>query len=69
MSDIILPGATGPQIVAHLRQHRPRLKALFVSGYSELPDDGAPNAAGKLRILEKPFSSAKLLRAVRAELA
>jgi PAS domain S-box-containing protein len=68
VSDIVLPGAAGPNIVQHIRSGRPGLKAIFVSGYSDLAALGS-DAVASLTIIEKPFRPEKILRAVRAELA
>ena len=68
VSDIILPGATGPHVVNRIRAKRPGLKALFVSGYND-PQSLAGADISNLRIIEKPFKPDRLLHAVRAELA
>ena len=68
VSDIILPGATGPSIVERIRRQRPELKALFVSGYND-PASLGSDAMADIRIIEKPFKPDRLLRAVRDELA
>ena len=59
VSDVVMPGLSGPQLYELLRQERPGLKVLFVSGYTgrQLPE-GAP-------YLEKPFSGTALARKVR----
>lgn len=69
VSDVIMPGASGPQVVEQLRRVRPGLRALFVSGYPEdaivhrgVLDDGVD-------FLPKPFSPAALLERVRVQVA
>lgn len=68
LSDVIMPGCNGPELVDQLLVIRPGLRVLFMSGYtgSELATrssmgDGAP-------LLEKPFSEATLIAAVVAVL-
>ncbi len=66
ITDIVMPHGTGAELAANLREAHPRLRVLFVSGYAEeemlqdLPD--GPNSA----FIQKVFSQADLLRAVRS---
>jgi CheY-like chemotaxis protein len=57
ITDLILPGATGPVIVERLRQRAPEVKVLLMSGYSEHPLLEAVHAAGE-PCLVKPFEIA-----------
>lgn len=63
VSDVVMPEMTGFQLVETLRESRPSLPALFVSGYVEdelerdLPEEGA-------RFLAKPFRPDDLTGAV-----
>lgn len=54
ITDLILPGATGPVIVEKLRQRAPAVKVLLMSGYAEHPLLDAAQAAGE-PCLVKPF--------------
>jgi len=58
VSDIVMPGMTGPQLCAELRVVRPELRCLLMSGYSD-------NLGGTPAGLSKPFSAAALADAVR----
>lgn len=65
LSDVVMPGASGPEVVAFLRTQRPGIQAIFMSGY---PDE----AIGKHGVLErgthflqKPFSSQVLRTKLR----
>jgi len=65
VTDVVMPGMDGPQLVSQLRVIRPALKALFISGYAEravvqhgLVPTGSP-------FLEKPFTPEQLLREIR----
>jgi PAS domain S-box-containing protein len=65
LSDVVMPGMSGPEVVSELRRTRPGLRALFVSGY---PQDAVAQR-GVLEVgtelLAKPFTSAALLERVR----
>jgi FixJ family two-component response regulator len=58
----------GPELAARLTSVRPEMQTLFMSGYT----DGAISRQGILRdaarLLEKPFTTEGLARAVRAAL-
>ena len=60
MTDIVMPGKSGPELVREARELGCRLPVVFMSGYSEHPSvDGmtVPEDAG---FLEKPLSMRKL---------
>lgn len=65
VSDVILPGASGPQLAESLRVAHPSLKVLFMSGYTDTAivhrDLFAPGTA----FLQKPFTPGGLMRKVR----
>jgi len=54
ITDLILPGATGPAIADCLRRRVPGVKVLLMSGYAEHPLLDAAHAAGE-PCLVKPF--------------
>jgi len=60
LTDITMPGMNGKEMVKRIdREQQPDLKVLYMSGYSENLEPG-------LDFLEKPFTSADLLKRVRA---
>jgi len=65
VTDVVMPGMTGPQLADRLTVLRPDLKVLFVSGYphDSLECDGVPDEPRNF--LLKPFSAAQLLGRVR----
>jgi CheY-like chemotaxis protein len=67
LSDVVMPGMSGPEMADQIRRLRPEMKALFMSGYVK---DGT--AAGVLtgneRFVQKPFTADALGRAIRAAL-
>lgn len=68
ITDVMMPGESGLDLAAHLRQRWPNLVVIFISGYSnsELPDDGA--LAADDEFVQKPFTGAQLLARVDARL-
>ncbi len=68
VTDVVMPGLTGPELYDQLRRRRPTLRVLFTSGY--LPDSLNQQNAAVLegRFLPKPFTMGDLARKVRAAL-
>lgn len=65
VTDIVLPGQSGPALAGELRVFAPQMRTLFISGY---PSDsvGGPKSPA---FLAKPFSRAAFLQAVRRALS
>lgn len=68
VSDVILPKISGPELVARIRAGRPKLPALFVSGYAADKLEGAGASLADVALLAKPFTRAEILAAVRLAL-
>ncbi len=65
VSDVIMPGMRGPQLAARLRELRPEIKLLLVSGHADT-DESFRDADGRtLEMLPKPFTPERLARKVR----
>ncbi|HKD40227.1 MAG TPA: ATP-binding protein [Myxococcaceae bacterium] len=64
VTDMVMPKLGGKELVRQLTQSIPRMKVLFISGYSKQGgrDTGLEEAAG---YLPKPFSMEQLVRKVR----
>lgn len=64
ISDVVMPGQSGPELAAELLRQRPDLKILFISGYtdSRLAD---PNRFATSAFLQKPFTPTVLAQRVR----
>jgi CheY-like chemotaxis protein len=67
VSDVRMPRLIGPAMVERLRNERPGLRAMFVSGYASL-DRGAAGSLIAPGLLEKPFTLPALFRRVREAL-
>jgi len=65
LTDVVMPGMTGPQLVERLRAEQPNLPALFMSGYTS--DSVLRNevATGDASFLQKPFSTGVLAAKLR----
>jgi PAS domain S-box-containing protein len=63
ISDIMMPGMTGPQMIQEVYKKYPKIKVIFVSGYAEdaLSDYNFPNA----HFLAKPYSLKQLTAKVQ----
>jgi len=59
--DVCMPGLSGPELFARLREIYPGMRALFISGYNP-PQPEIPAGSD---FLAKPFASPELLRRVR----
>ncbi len=68
VTDVIMPGMTGHDLVARLRRTRPGLRALFMSGYGRLAIAHHHVLDLDEVLLEKPFTSEQLLKHVSAAL-
>jgi len=64
VTDMVMPGITGQELGAFLRQKRPGLPVLFMSGYSEHAAAESLVEGASIRLLTKPFSRWAFLRAV-----
>ena len=68
VSDVVMPGIDGVELLAQVRAVRPALPVVLMSGYAEPPQRRALDAAGAI-FLAKPFSAGELLAAVGAAFA
>lgn len=69
ITDVVMPGMSGPEVADKLRQQHPGMRSLFLSGYSShaaLPDRVTADPGA---FLQKPFTIDALLSKVRERLA
>jgi two-component system cell cycle sensor histidine kinase/response regulator CckA len=65
LTDVIIPGTSGVLLAETMKGHRPGLRVIFTSGYS----DRALNLDSQgFAFLQKPFEPSALLRQIRASL-
>jgi CheY-like chemotaxis protein len=65
LTDLIMPGPSGVELAEQLRNLRPRVRVLFMSGYSDnaIVRDGLLGESAAF--LQKPFTPEELLRKLR----
>ncbi len=68
VSDVVMPGIDGVELLDAVRRRRPSLPVVLISGYAEPPQRRALDSAGAV-FLAKPFAADDLLAAVRAAFA
>jgi two-component system cell cycle sensor histidine kinase/response regulator CckA len=67
LTDVVMPGTSGPALADRLRQSRPDLPVLFMSGFPGKADRVRADFHGA-SLLQKPFTPAELVARVRAVL-
>jgi PAS domain S-box-containing protein len=64
LTDIVMPGMSGTQLASRLREMRPTLPVLFMSGYTTGPAPGGHELPSDGSLLHKPFDRPALLEAL-----
>lgn len=67
LTDVIMPGMLGKDIAEAIVAARPDTRVLFMSGYAQPVLTTHGTLAADVRLLEKPFTSAELVRALHAQ--
>jgi CheY-like chemotaxis protein len=66
LTDVVMRGVSGPELVSRLRRSHPGVRVVYMSGYTgELIADHDILHSG-VPLLEKPFTRVSLLQAVHA---
>jgi len=67
LTDVVMPGITGPELALHLMDFHPEAKVVYMSGYTGelLAGDRGVNV---VTLLEKPFTRAALLKTIHVAL-
>jgi nitrogen-specific signal transduction histidine kinase/ActR/RegA family two-component response regulator len=66
VTDIVMPGLSGTQMIERLREVRPEIPVLFMPGYADDPITRQDLQAGREALIEKPFSARALREAIQA---
>jgi two-component system cell cycle sensor histidine kinase/response regulator CckA len=69
VSDVVMPEMDGPTLLRELRQKRPDLKVIFISGYAEEAFKKNLPEGERFTFLPKPFSLKDLVAAVKETMA
>jgi signal transduction histidine kinase/CheY-like chemotaxis protein len=67
VSDVLMPGMTGPELIQVFRRSRPELRAIYVTGYAG--DAASAEDFGDDVVLRKPFTINALQAAIDAALS
>jgi PAS domain S-box-containing protein len=69
LTDVIMPGLSGPDLAAQLRAANPHARILYISGYTDEMIGSRGRGLGPgMQFLQKPFTFDALLRKVRESL-
>ena len=69
VTDMMMPGTSGREVIEVFRQRRPGMPILCVTGFAAVGADGQPLADEIYGIVEKPFTASGLTSAVFSALA
>ena len=65
ITDVVMPEMDGPTLMRHVRQIRPDIKVILISGYTEDRFRGHLDGAVQVHFLAKPFSLKQLAAKVK----
>ena len=68
VTDVVMPGLSGPNLAARLVRINPNLRVLYMSGYTDDATVVQGNFWGGVPLLQKPFTPAQLAESVRTAL-
>ncbi len=69
VTDVIMPGMSGPTLVTALRTELPGVPVIYISGYTEEMISARGGLDSDTRMISKPFSIQRLARVVHEALA
>ncbi|HSU05782.1 MAG TPA: response regulator, partial [Acetobacteraceae bacterium] len=67
LTDVVMPGMTGPELARRARQQFPNLPVVFISGYSD--PDALSGAGGFVHLVRKPARPEDLVEKIESALA
>jgi DNA-binding NtrC family response regulator len=68
LSDVIMPGPSGPHAVEAIQTDNPLIKVLYMSGHTDHAALRDVTLSGQAEFIQKPFSPQMLAKRVRATL-
>lgn len=68
LSDVVMPGMTGPELARQIVSQFPHMRTLYMSGYTDDAIEKHGVRGGTVRVLQKPFTHESLAQSVREAL-
>jgi two-component system, cell cycle sensor histidine kinase and response regulator CckA len=68
LSDVVMPGMSGPELAKQIVATRPQIRVLYMSGFANRLSAELGSADAEVSILHKPFTLESLVRTVRDRL-
>ena len=65
LTDIVMPGMSGPELLSRIRKDHPGCKGLYMSGYSDKALASGQYPQSEAPLIQKPFSPGVLAQRVR----
>ena len=65
LTDVVMPGMTGPELAATLRERHPGVRVLYTSGYAPAVLGPQAHIEDDSGLIQKPFNREALLAAIR----
>ena len=65
VTDVVMPGCGGPELLRRLQPRAPALRVLYMSGYTEISAAQAAGIDRGVAFIQKPFTAAAFVREVR----
>jgi PAS domain S-box-containing protein len=69
LSDMVMPGMNGDELLTHLQMKRPDIRMIIITGYPFTEGDKASLSEGIVDWLQKPFEVEELVKAIQLALA
>jgi two-component system, cell cycle sensor histidine kinase and response regulator CckA len=64
LTDVLMPGTTGPELAKHILELNAKAKVIFMSGHADCFSAGDMDGMAGFRFLQKPFPLSALLTAI-----
>jgi DNA-binding NtrC family response regulator len=65
VTDVIMPQMSGPDLAQRLKEARPEIQVLYMSGYTDDKLAGLSEPDSELALIQKPFYVTELAKKIR----